>query len=80
MPDRSRWKTGIRKLEDRFGDYVLVMTCKACGHCRRSPPEVLAKIVGWTAEIDQVMRRMRCSACGARGADWDVDRVPRPRR
>lgn len=77
--DLDAWKRSIHKLEDRFGDYILVLQC-ACGHGRRVTPEALAKIVGWAAEIDTIVARMRCSKCGAKLPKWDVDRLPRPRR
>jgi hypothetical protein len=33
----------VVKLSDHFGQYVLVLTCTACGHHRKADPEVLAK-------------------------------------
>jgi hypothetical protein len=80
MPDLDHWKRYIQKLDDRFGRYVLVVTCKACRHCRYIKPEALARIVGWTAEIAPLMDRMRCSKCGAYEPEWDVEKEPRPRK
>jgi len=39
----------IQKLSDRFGDYVLVITCRQCKHGRRTEPHALAKLLGWDA-------------------------------
>ena len=78
-PDLDAWKRNIRKLDDRFGDYLLVLQCRKCQHSRSALPEAFARIVGWSVLIDDLVRRMRCSKCGAQSPAWSVERVPRPR-
>lgn len=74
------WKASIRKLDDRFGDFVLVVICP-CGHRRSIDPKVLAKLAGVAPDtlIDAVVPRMRCMQCQQKGARWDVERKPSER-
>lgn len=73
------WKESIKKLDDRFGDYLLAIRCRQCSHQRLVEPAALAQLVGWAAAIADVMERMRCSKCHARGSDWTIERRPKPR-
>lgn len=74
------WKASIRKLDDRFGDFVLVIICP-CGHSHRIDPKALAKLAGVPHDtaIDAVVPRMRCSQCQEKGASWEVERPPAAR-
>ena len=76
---RPDLKELVKRLEDRFFDYVLVINCPKCGHERRADPVALAQIVGASAIIADVMKRMRCTKCQAKGAEYQLDRKPRPR-
>jgi hypothetical protein len=69
----------ITKLSDRFGDYVLVLTCRKCKHGRRTDPHALAKILGWETPLKQVAERLRCSNCGAKDCELAIDAIWRPR-
>jgi hypothetical protein len=59
MPDML-----IQKLNDEFGQYTLILTCRSCLRERRTTPHLLARICGWEAKLEDVARRMRCSICG----------------
>jgi hypothetical protein len=55
----------ITKLSDEFGQYLIVLECP-CGHIRHCYPRSLAAIAGWDAALTDVVRRLRCSKCGAK--------------
>jgi len=57
----------IRKLSDRFADYLLRITCRKCGHVRNTEPHALAKLLGWETPLATIAARMRCSKCNVRG-------------
>ncbi len=61
----------IVKLSDNGGQYVLTLKC-TCGHIRTARPETLAGFAGWEAELDSVVKRLRCSKCGKRRCTFDV--------
>jgi hypothetical protein len=63
MPPRA--PLTIVKLSDHFGQYVLTLKCE-CGHTRIAQPQTLAAITGWDALLNEVLKRLRCSHCGAR--------------
>jgi hypothetical protein len=71
----------IKLLRDEFGQYELQLKCESCLHERQASPHTLAKLCGWDARLEDVVRRMRCSICGknkvhgARGAADDTSRV-----
>lgn len=69
------WKASISKLDDRFGDFVLVVICP-CGHRRPMDPKVLAKLAGAAPDtpIVAVIPRMRCMRCQQKAARWEVER------
>jgi hypothetical protein len=52
----------ITKLSDEFGQYVIYLRCE-CGHIRRCSPHTLAAFAGWDAQLEDVVRRLRCSKC-----------------
>jgi hypothetical protein len=69
----------VTKLSDRFGDYMLVITCRKCKHGRRTEPRALAKLLGWDASLERVAARLRCSNCGAKDCQLTTESIPRPR-
>jgi hypothetical protein len=69
----------VQKLSDRFGDYVLVITCRKRKHGRRTQPHAIAKLVGWDAALVKAAARLRCSNCGAKDCELTTDSIPRPR-
>ena len=68
----------IRKLDDAFGHFLVRIMCK-CGAVREVAPEALARIVGWSTTLEALAPRMRCSRCGAKGAQLVAVATPRPR-
>jgi hypothetical protein len=72
-------KIQVQRLEDRFFDYVLIITRKRCMHSRRADPVALAQIVGASTRIVDVMPRMRCTKCQAKGADYNIEKKPTDR-
>jgi hypothetical protein len=56
----------VVKLSDAFGQYYMFLTCSACGHSRKATPHTFANLVGWDAQLDDVVKRLRCSKCGKR--------------
>jgi hypothetical protein len=69
----------IRKLDDGLGFFLVRITCRRCKASREVSPESLARIAGWSATLEQLARRMRCSRCGSKDAEVVAVRVPRPR-
>ncbi len=69
MPPRPPIK--VVKLRDHFGQYVLTINC-TCGHTRTAQPQSLAHFAGWDALLVDVVKRMRCSKCGARKCSVSV--------
>ena len=55
----------VVKLSDHFCQYVLVLTCE-CGDSRVANLQIFAAIAGWDAPLAEVIKRLRCSNCGAR--------------
>jgi len=68
----------IKKLDDALGHFRVRITC-ACGAARECEPEALARIAGPSATLESVSRRMRCSKCGAKGAQVVAVPILRPR-
>lgn len=66
-------QTEIHRLSDRFGEYVIHVRCRKCGHSRTINPRALAQIAGWNAELREVSERLRCSVCQARMASYSVE-------
>jgi hypothetical protein len=51
----------IKKLSDRFEDYVLKVRCRKCGHERTTEPHVLARLLGWETPLNVVATfEMQC--------------------
>ena len=71
MPPRK--PVTVVRLSDHFGQYVLTIKCR-CGHTRITQPKTLASIAGWNATLADVLKRMRCSKCGARVLGSEVAR------
>jgi hypothetical protein len=63
----------IIKLSDEFGQYQILITCD-CGHTRRCYPRTLAAIAGWDANLNDVIKRLRCSKCGERKCEAKITR------
>jgi hypothetical protein len=68
----------IKKLDDCFGQFLVRVTCK-CGAVREITPEALARLVGWSATLEQLAQRMRCSQCEKKAAEVVAVARPRPR-
>jgi len=68
----------IKKLDDAVGHFLVQITCK-CGAQRIADPEALARLCGASATLEAVGRRMRCSKCGAKGAEVVAIAIPRLR-
>jgi hypothetical protein len=69
MPPRK--PPTIKRLSDGFGQWILILVC-ACGHRRIARAEALARAAGWDAELEHVIRRMRCSRCGKRRCSFSI--------
>lgn len=67
----------IRRLSDYNGQFVLSVQCLACKHERPISARFLARIAGHGALAADVVRRLRCSKCGARRVDVFVTGIPR---
>ena len=69
MPPKS---LTIVKLSDHFGDYTIILRCESCGHVRRTAPHPLAAFTSWDAKLEDVVKRLRCSACQKRACSATV--------
>jgi DNA-directed RNA polymerase subunit M/transcription elongation factor TFIIS len=69
----------VDKLSDEFGQYTLVLTCGKCGHERTAQPHTLGRLCGWDAKLEEVVRRLRCSKCGAKQCAWRAFPPRKPR-
>jgi ssDNA-binding Zn-finger/Zn-ribbon topoisomerase 1 len=70
----------VKKLDDRFGQFLVRVKCPACGASRDIAAEALARIVGWSISLESLAPRLRCSKCGAKGtATVTPVGLPRPR-
>jgi hypothetical protein len=70
VPDPIR----VMNLDDHFGQYVLLLRCENCRHVREARPVIFARICGWSAKLQDVRRRLRCSKCGRRQCSVEVMR------
>jgi hypothetical protein len=68
----------VKKLNDALGYFLVQITCK-CGAQRVTKPEPLPRLCGSSATLEAVGKRMRCSKCGAKGAEVVVISISRPR-
>lgn len=48
----------------------LTITCHGCGHNTTWPPREAARRLGGDCMVTDARRRLRCSACGARGSEF----------
>jgi len=69
----------ITKLNDEFGHYTLILKCESCLRERHTTPHLLANICGWDAKLEDVVKRMRCSTCGAKRCSARAVPVTAPR-
>jgi hypothetical protein len=69
MPPRP--PRNVVKLSDYGGQYLITIKCP-CGHTRDARPQTLAGIAGRDALLADVVKRMRCSRCGARKCSVSV--------
>ena len=70
----------VKKLDDRFGQFLVRVKCPACGASRDIAAEALARLVGWSMSLASLAPRLRCSKCGAKGAATVTPvGLPRPR-
>jgi hypothetical protein len=72
-------KPVVTKLGDEFGDYMLTIACRKCGHTRATEPKVLARLVGWEITLAELATRLRCTDCGAKDCELTAHKRPRPR-
>lgn len=66
----------IKKLDDGLGHFLVRITCRRGAH-RIADPKAITRLCGPSATLETVGKRMRCSKCGAKGAE--VLAVPIPR-
>ncbi|MGH8317757.1 MAG: hypothetical protein ACREUL_07230 [Steroidobacteraceae bacterium] len=79
-PADMRELRDVKKLDDRFGQFLVRVKCPACGASRDIAAEALARLVGWSMSLESLAPRLRCSKCGARGAATVTPvGLPRPR-
>jgi hypothetical protein len=70
--------THIKKLDDCFGQFLVRVSCP-CGASRHIEPEALARLVGWSATLEALAPRLRCSQCGKKAAEVVAVAKPRSR-
>jgi len=73
MPAKKPAQSGTLAYLAECGRAVYIV----CGKCSRFTVANFYKIAqsaGWRAEADQVGKRMRCTACGYRGAKFTTER------
>ncbi len=70
----------IERLRDHFGDYVVVITCRACRHSRELTPAFLAQQCrgGWDEPMARVVERLRCR-CGGKSVEVQLGFNHKPR-
>ena len=70
----------IERLRDHFGDYVLVLTCRACGHQQElSPKQLVARCRrGWDEPLATIVSRLRCR-CGKKSVRVELGFNRKPR-
>jgi hypothetical protein len=64
----------IKKLDDRFGQFLVLVSC-ACGAVR----DAVARPVGWKATLEGLAPRLRCSNRNSKAAEVVGVGKPRPR-
>jgi len=72
-------KLAVTRLGYEFGDYLLTIAGRKCGHVRVTEPPVLphalAQILGWEIMLADLATRLRCSSCNGK----DCELIPNPR-
>jgi hypothetical protein len=70
----------LERLRDHFGDYVLLVTCRACRHARELTPAQLAPRcrAGWDEPVANIVARFRCG-CGKKQVDVQIGFNHKPR-
>ena len=70
----------IERLRDHFGDYIIVITCRFCGHTRETTPAFLARRCGsgWDEPLARIIPRLRCG-CGRKSVEVQVGFNHKPR-
>ena len=70
----------IERLRDHFGDYVLAVRCRRCGHgCELAPASLARRSSGgWNEPLAAVIARLRCR-CGSRRIEVQLAFNRRPR-
>jgi hypothetical protein len=70
----------IERLRDHFGDYVIVVSCRTCGHSREMTPAFLARHcrAGWNEPLANIVARFRCR-CGKKLVDVQIGFNHKPR-
>ena len=70
----------LERLRDHFGDYVLVVTCRACRHsCELTPVQLAPRCrAGWDEPVANIIVRLRCR-CGKKQADVQIGFNHKPR-
>jgi hypothetical protein len=66
MPPRQ--PLNIVRLSDHGGQFILTVKCGQCGHARDARPATFARLAGWETPLASILKRLRCSRCGARRA------------
>jgi hypothetical protein len=70
----------VKKLDDRFGQFLVRVRCTSCGASRDIAAQALARLVGWSMSLASLAPRLRCSKGGAPGpATVTPVGLPRPR-
>jgi hypothetical protein len=70
----------IQKLNDGFADFLIDVTCQQCHKGKLFKPDELAAKVGWHFRFEDLIPKMHCQHCGAKGAVTITARaIPRPR-
>ncbi len=70
----------IDKLSDHFGQYEILLKCNACNHTRRCFPSTLAAFAGWDTQLDDIVKRLRCTRCNEKQCTAAVHRLVAPRK
>ncbi len=69
----------VERLSDEFGQYSLVLKCSACGYERVTSPQLLGRLCGWDARLEEVAKRLRCSKCGQKKCSARAVPLTKPR-
>jgi ribosomal protein S14 len=77
MPAAFTFKT----LRDYATSYRLDADCPLCRHHAQLNPFRVSRVVGWDAPLGRIRAALRCTMCGARGAEIRLSHdAGRPRR